>query len=93
MAPQLTRAMIKHIIYETPDQHAFLKQINLVIEEKYNSDLGHCPHRPVDTRDIKVTGDMAYRVTTFLCMYCGQELEEVKTYRLKNPIPAPPRAS
>lgn len=83
--------MYRHIDWQG-DQHLACKQINQVFVDKLECDAGRCPHRPVFT-SVKVTGDMSYKNNTLICVYCGQELEEVKTYRLKDTLPIAPRSA
>lgn len=80
-----------NILYSTQDEHAFIKLLNECIETKYNSDLGNCNHRPVETLGMKMSGDMADRYSkTSICVFCGEELEPIITYRVKPRLPDAP---
>lgn len=92
-APQITFAMIRHIDLNHNDPHAVVKALNQVIEDKYNSDNGKCPHRPANLVST-ISGDSSHKATGSFCVFCAEEIEIEKiVWKKKGPIPNPPRVA
>jgi len=88
-APKLTFPMIRSIDFQG-DPHLAIKQLNQVIEEKFLSDQGKCPHRPSNLV-VSMSGDMSYKAKGSFCVFCSSEIEIDRiVWKAKSPLPERP---
>ena len=83
---------IRHIDFQSGDKHRIVKDVNSVLEEYLDYLNGKCDHRPDEVR-LLTDKQRDPRSDTF-CIYCDQPIEQERViYRLKCPLPLPPRSA